>query len=74
MVLFDGFYWGSYDGASTIVVYDPAWDVVDSIEVDVVDDFFDTYTFGYYTSGRYVVGLYDEWVDYVASTAFIVEP
>ena len=56
------------------MVYDPAWDVIDLIEVDVVDDFFDTYTLGYYTSGRYVVDMYDEWGNFVAGTAFIVEP
>ena len=73
-ILVDGFYWGSYDGPSNIVVYGPDWDVADLIEVDVVGDFFEAYTTGHYVPGRYVVDMYDELDNFVASTAFIMEP
>lgn len=73
-VLITGFYWGSYDGTSSMVVFDPAWNIVDVIEVDVVEDFFDVRVGGYYLPGRYVVDMYDEWDNFVASSAFIVNP
>ena len=65
---------GSYDGQSSMVVFDPDWDVADLIDVDVVGDFFETHISGYHLPGRYVIDMYDELGSFVASTAFIVEP
>lgn len=68
----DGFYWGSYDGPSTIVVVDPEGYVVDEISVDVIGDFFETVTWGHYLPGAYTIWLYDSQGEFVSSTAFHV--
>ena len=73
-IIVDGFYWGSYDGPSSLVVFGPDWDVEVWIDVDVVGDFFETHVSGYHLPGRYVIDMYDGLGGFVASTAFIVEP
>ena len=71
-VLVDGFYWGTYDGMSSIVVVDPYGYVVDYLSVDVVDDFFVAEITGHYLSGAYTVWLYDDLGELVSGTAFHV--
>lgn len=73
-VYLDGFYWGSYDGWSELLVLDPFWDVAAQTDVEVVDDFFGVYMDGYYVPGRYLVLLYDDSDRLAASTAFHVLP
>ena len=69
-VLIDGFYWGSYDGPSSIEVEDPYGYVVDEMSVDVVGDFFVAETAGHYLPGTYTVWLYDDLDELVSGTAF----
>lgn len=71
-IYLNGFYWGSYNGWSEILVLDPFGDVVEWVDVWVVDDFFDVYVGGYHTPGRYLVLLYDDLGLPAASTAFHV--
>ena len=68
-VLIDGFYWGTYDGPSNVVVADSDWYVVDELPVDVEDEFM-VETAGHYPPGTYVVWLYDHAGELASSTAF----
>ena len=69
-VLIDGFYWGMYDGPSSIEVEDPYGYVVDELSVNVVDDYFVAETAGHYLPGTYTVWLYDDLDELVSGTAF----
>lgn len=70
----DGFYWGSYNGWSEILVLDPLWDTVVHMDIEVVDDFFGVHIDGHYVPGRYLVLLYDDSGNLAASTAFHILP
>ena len=72
-VLIRGFYWGAYDGPSSIMVVDPEGYVADDMRVDVVDDFFAAQMDGYHMPGAYTVWVFDDQEDFVANTAFHVE-
>lgn len=69
-VLIDGFYWGTYEGPSSIEVEDPYGYVVDYLAVDVVGDFFVVETAGHYLPGTYTIWLYDDLDELVSGTAF----
>ena len=71
-IYLDGFYWGSYNGWSELLVLDPLWDTVVQMDIEVVDDFFGVYIDGHYVPGRYLVLLYDDLGLLAASTAFHV--
>ena len=71
-IYLDGFYWGSYNGQSELLVLDPLADAVVQQDVDVVEDFFGVYIDGHYLPGRYLVLLYDDSGRLAASTAFHV--
>lgn len=69
-VLIDGFYWGVYDGSSSMTVVDPDGYVVDELYVDAGGGFFAAETTGHYLPGAYAVWLYDDLGEFVSSTAF----
>lgn len=70
-----GFYWGSYNGLSSIAVFDPNLDPVEWVYVYVVDDYFFAYVGGYHLPGRYVVFLFDDSSELAATADFmIIEP
>ena len=73
-ILIDGFYMETYNGASTISIIDPFGVEVDSLYVDVEDDFFvvQTYAYVWYDPGIYTVLLYDNLGLHVAETTFEV--